>query len=91
MSKVTYPCFWIGRDHRGEWRWMYYAPNGEEVAVATEGYFNRENCYRDIERMKACADAPVFYTAGPRRGRRRSGRLVAAARRAAHNQVSSRT
>jgi uncharacterized protein YegP (UPF0339 family) len=44
---------------------MYYAPNGEEVAIASEGYFNRENCYRDIERMRACADAPVFYTPDP--------------------------
>jgi uncharacterized protein len=65
MSKVSYPCFWIGRDHRGEWRWMYYAPNGEEVAVASAGYFNRENCYRDIEIMKGCAEAAVFYTPDP--------------------------
>jgi hypothetical protein len=44
---------------------MYYAPNGEEVAVASAGYFNRENCYRDIEIMKGCADAAVFYTPDP--------------------------
>ena len=65
MAKVSYPCFWIGRDHRGEWRWTYYAANGEEIAVASEGYFNRENCYRDIDIMKAAVEAPVFYTPDP--------------------------
>ncbi len=65
MSKLTYPCFWIGRDHRGEWRWTYHAENGEEIAVASQGYFSRDNCYRDIELMKASLDAAVFYTPDP--------------------------
>jgi uncharacterized protein len=62
MADVTYPCYWMKKDNRGEWRWTYYARNGEEIAVSSEGYVNRSDCEHAIGLVKNSSNDPVFYT-----------------------------
>lgn len=62
MADVTYPCYWMKKDNRGEWRWTYYAKNGEAIAVSSEGYVNRTDCSHSITLVKNSRDDPVFYT-----------------------------
>jgi uncharacterized protein len=62
MADVTYPCYWEKKDSRGEWRWTYYAKNGEAIAVSSEGYKNRSDCEHGISLMKGSSGAPIFYT-----------------------------
>ncbi len=40
------------RDSRGEWRWTYYAANGEEIAVSSEGYVRETDCAYAISLVK---------------------------------------
>jgi uncharacterized protein len=47
------------RDSSGEWRWTYYASNGEPLAVSSEGYRNFSDCLHSIDLMKGSRDAPV--------------------------------
>jgi uncharacterized protein YegP (UPF0339 family) len=62
MVDITYPCYWMRKDSRGEWRWTYHASNREPISVSSEGYKNRSDCERSIEIMKASASSKVFYT-----------------------------
>lgn len=62
MADVTYPCYWQKKDSRGEWRWTYYAKNGEAIAVSSESYVRREDCTHGIELMQASKGDPIFYT-----------------------------
>lgn len=59
-SNLTYPCYWLYPDNRGEWRWVYYASNGEEIAVSSEGYVNKADAERGIAIMKASTNSPIF-------------------------------
>lgn len=56
---LTYPCYLMYCDSKGEWRWVFYAGNGEEIAVSSEGYIRRSDCARGVEIMRASAPAPV--------------------------------
>lgn len=44
------------KDNRGEWRWTFFASNGEEIAVASEGYVRETDCDNAIQIVKR--DAP---------------------------------
>lgn len=37
------------KDVKGEWRWRFVAPNGEIVAISSEGYTRKANAKRAIE------------------------------------------
>ncbi len=58
---LEYPCYYEKKDKQGEWRWVYYARNGEEIAVSSEGYVNRSDCEHAIRLMKASSSAQVYY------------------------------
>ena len=62
MANVTYPCYWMRKDNRGEWRWTYYARNGEPIAVSSEGYNRRDDCSHSIQLVKGSGSDQVFYT-----------------------------
>ena len=40
--------FKMYRDGKLEFRWTFYADNGEEIAVASEGYKAKADCQRSI-------------------------------------------
>ena len=44
------------RDNRNEWRWTFYASNGEPIAVSSEGYVREADCDTSIVIVKR--DAP---------------------------------
>ncbi|MUO27449.1 MULTISPECIES: YegP family protein [Rhizobium/Agrobacterium group] len=62
MAEVTYPCYWQKKDNRGQWYWIYYAKNGEEIARSSESYVNRSDCTHSINLLKGSSSADVFYT-----------------------------
>lgn len=62
MAQVTYPCYWEKKDNRGEWYWIYYAKNGEEIARSSESYINRSDCSHSIDLVKNSSNDPVFYS-----------------------------
>lgn len=59
---VTYPCFWQKKDRSGQWYWIYYAKNGEEIARSSESYVNRSDCRKGITLLQNSANDKVFYT-----------------------------
>jgi uncharacterized protein YegP (UPF0339 family) len=62
MATVTYPCYQQRKDSRGEWRWTFYAKNGEEIAVSSESYINRSDCTSAIYIIRDKNDHhPIFY------------------------------
>lgn len=56
----TYPSYFIYRDNKGLWRWTYEASNGRTIAVSSESYYNKSDCERGIEIMKASSASPVW-------------------------------
>ena len=56
----TYPSYFIYRDIKGLWRWTYEASNGKTIAVSSESYFNKSDCQRGIDIMKASGASPVW-------------------------------
>ncbi|WP_375338416.1 DUF1508 domain-containing protein [Variovorax paradoxus] len=62
MAEVTYPCYWMRKDVRGEWRWTYYARNAEPIAVSSESYKRREDCSHSISLLKASSTHAVFVS-----------------------------
>nr|WP_249729911.1 DUF1508 domain-containing protein [Chelatococcus sp. YT9] len=48
------------KDNRGEWRWVYYAKNGEEIAVSSESYTSKQNCRYSVDIMRASSNSTVF-------------------------------
>lgn len=62
MAQVTYPCYWQKKDAKGQWYWIYYAKNGEEIARSSESYMRRDDCYHSITLIKQSKDDSVFYT-----------------------------
>lgn len=51
--------YYYSRDVKGEWRWRLKASNGKILADSGEGYKTKQECLKDIERVKASASAPV--------------------------------
>lgn len=62
MAEVTYPCYWEKKDNRGQWYWIYYARNGEEIARSSESYVARSDCEHSIDLVKGSSGHPVFYS-----------------------------
>lgn len=62
MATVTYPCYWQKKDNRGQWYWIYYAKNGEEIARSSESYVNRADCRHSIGLMQKSASDAVFFS-----------------------------
>ncbi|MDX6593190.1 MAG: uncharacterized protein QOJ13_2386 [Gaiellales bacterium] len=54
--------FLIYRDHAGEWRWTFIAPNNRRMADSGEGYANRSDCEDAIDTLKRqVPTAKVLY------------------------------
>ena len=62
MADVTYPCYWLKKDSRGEWRWTYYAKNAEPIAVSSEGYVHYSDCLHGADLMKGSANSQTYYS-----------------------------
>lgn len=60
MSDVNYPCYWQKKDNRGEWYWIYYARNGEEIARSSESYINRSDCTHAIHLVKNSSQDELY-------------------------------
>jgi uncharacterized protein YegP (UPF0339 family) len=59
---LTYPCYWIRKDSKEEWYWVYYAKNGEAIGRSSESYKDYDDCYHGIELMKGSGNDTVFVT-----------------------------
>ena len=59
-ANATYPCYWMYRDNRNEWRWTYFAANGEEIGVSSESYTTKQNCQNSVNIMKASGSSTVY-------------------------------
>ena len=44
--------FKVKKDSKGEFRWIFYSSNGEEIAGSTEGYVKKADCLRGIDIVK---------------------------------------
>lgn len=53
------------KDRRGEWRWTLKAANGEPIADSAEGYKNRVDMVRIINRLRGSASIPVMERRPP--------------------------
>ncbi len=62
MADITYPCYWQKKDTKGQWYWIYYAKNGEEIAKSSESYIKRSDCEHSISLVKNSSQDKVFYT-----------------------------
>lgn len=47
MIKNTFECY---VDHAGKWRWRQLANNGNIVSDSSQGYANKRNLKRAVER-----------------------------------------
>jgi uncharacterized protein YegP (UPF0339 family) len=61
MADVTYPCYWQKKDAQGQWYWIYYATNGEEIARSSESYVNRSDCTHGIRLVQNSKDNKIYY------------------------------
>jgi uncharacterized protein YegP (UPF0339 family) len=61
---LKYPCYWMYRDNKNEWRWIYYGDNGEEIGVSSESYTTKANCQRSVQIMKASSNSTVYEPSG---------------------------
>ena len=53
------------QDNQRQWRWTFYADNGEEIAVASESYVREVDCDHGINLVKRqAATAEVRSSAG---------------------------
>lgn len=62
MAEVSYPCYWEKKDNKGQWYWIYYASNREEIARSSESYVRRADCEHSIALMKQSSSSPIFFT-----------------------------
>ena len=63
MANRKYPCYIQKKDNRGQWYWIYYAKNYEEISRSSESYINKVDCENSIRLMKESANSPT-YTEG---------------------------
>jgi uncharacterized protein YegP (UPF0339 family) len=61
MAEVTDPCYIQKKDGKGQWYWIYYAKNKEEIARSSESYVKRDDCTHSILLMKASKDHTIFF------------------------------
>lgn len=60
MAAISYPCYKLKKDTRGQWYWVYYAKNGEEISKSSESYVAKADCQNGIKLNKASTNDPVF-------------------------------
>ena len=55
------PRFRVKKDNGGDYYWMFYAANGEEIARSSESYNTKRDCLHSIALIKSEGPAaPVF-------------------------------
>ena len=59
MFKKNTAKYKVYKDDKGEWRWTYYANNGEAIAVSGEGYNRKVDCLHGVTLIKASKDDEV--------------------------------
>ncbi len=52
------------KDATRQWRWAFYADNGECIAVSSEAYINEIACDSAIELVKSANEAAVVIEPG---------------------------
>lgn len=53
--------FQLYQDSVGDWRWMLWASNDDDVvAVSSEGYRHKADCLKVIQLVKQAHNAPVY-------------------------------
>jgi uncharacterized protein YegP (UPF0339 family) len=60
MADISYPCYKVKKDTRGQWYWVYYAKNREEISKSSESYVAKADCLHGIKLNKASGSDPVF-------------------------------
>lgn len=60
MAEMSFPCYLMYRDNREEWRWTYYAVNGEVIGVSSEGYVREEDCRRSVQIMRDSGSSQLY-------------------------------
>lgn len=58
--EFEFPCYVLRRDTQNQWRWVYFARNGEPIAVSSESYKRVEDCRHGIEIMTRSAGSQVY-------------------------------
>ena len=58
---LTYPCYWLRKDSKGEWYWVYYAKNKEEIGRSSESYKQYDDCFHSVALMKGSSNDPAYY------------------------------
>lgn len=48
----------VYRDHAGQWRWNFKAPNGRILADSGEGYEHKSDCEESMRRVVVVGDDP---------------------------------
>jgi len=56
----TNPCYRQRKDNSGQWYWIYYAKNGEEISRSSESYVRKADCEHSIQIMKSSSSSPVY-------------------------------
>ena len=54
--------FCIYKDNQGLWRWFLAASNNKTIAVSSESYNNKQDCFHSINLVKSAYNAPVYET-----------------------------
>jgi uncharacterized protein YegP (UPF0339 family) len=62
-ANAEYPCYWMYKDQRNQWRWTYFASNAEEIGVSSESYVNKQDCRRGVDIMRASSDSKIYEQA----------------------------
>ena len=60
LSNATYPCYWMRQDITGNWFWIYFSRNRDEIARSSECFERRADCERSIKLIKDSASGPVY-------------------------------
>lgn len=60
MPNRTYPCYVQTKDRSGNWYWVYYAANAEQIGRSSESYVAKADCQHSIDLMKGSAYHPTY-------------------------------
>ena len=54
------------QDTKQEWRWRFKGENGEIIAVSSEGYVHKTDCFHSIYLIRDEHDAQIMQVDRPR-------------------------
>ncbi|KQU16470.1 hypothetical protein ASG63_10045 [Methylobacterium sp. Leaf94] len=60
MSAMSYPCYKMKKDAKGQWYWVYYAKNGEEISRSSESYAAKADSLHGLKLNKASGNDPIY-------------------------------